>query len=288
MTKPWIAPLPVICIGNVTVGGAGKTPTAILIAKILKAKGHNPCFISRGYGAKLKQPTFVDLKIHDYTQVGDEPILLSKVAPCCVYHDRKEAIKLAHQKGFDIVIMDDGLQNNSVHKNTSILVVDGQYRFGNEYIFPAGPLREKVHCGIEKIDFIIINNGNAKQAKELEEKFKKPVILSEITADTLPKGTNKDFIAFAGIAIPEKFFKTLEKQGLNVIETKSYPDHYAYQEKEICKLLALAKEKTGQLITTEKDIIKIPIQYQKEIMHLPIRLTIKNSDSLYKLIKAKI
>ncbi len=255
--------IPVICIGNVTAGGSGKTPCAIAIMKIVKKYNiaKNPCFVTRGYKG------------------GDEAVILQKEANTIISSDRYDAIKKAKNEGHDLVIMDDGFQNMSVKKDISLLVVDAKYMFGNEMLIPAGPLREPIKDAMERTNAIILVGDN-KKIKETE----KIVINSKIkTITNLPK--DNDYMAFCGIAMPDKFFDLLEKCGYKIVDKRSYPDHYQYSENDINILIKEAENKGFKLITTEKDYVKIAEKYKNKICYLPIVLEFDNEEIIVNLLK---
>lgn len=280
-TKPKSFDIPVICIGNITAGGAGKTPTAIAIAKILIENNLRPCFLSRGYGGSLAGPVLVDPDVHTALQVGDEPLILKQIAPVIVSKKRSEAIPLITKQDFDVVIMDDGLQNPSIKKDLSILVIDGNFGFGNKMPIPSGPLRQALQQAQKRVGLTIIIG---------EDKHN---ITSKIDQRTLVNATikpfgfdpdNKKYIAFAGIANPAKFFITLNKLNFNVIEEIEFADHYNYSDNEIQLLIENANSLSAILITTEKDYVKVSEKQKSHIKVLPIEIEFDNQ----KIIKDKI
>lgn len=275
LKKPYKSHLPVICIGNLTAGGTGKTPVSIAIADILKQKGKNPFFISRGYGGKVK-----NIIIHSYNncakEVGDEPLLLSKIAPVAVNPDRAEAAKLAVKSGADILIMDDGFQNPGLYKDISFLVFNGKLGIGNGAVIPAGPLRETFTSGIKRASaLIIIGNDETDIAKKTDL----PVFFADITAEQ-PNIKNKNIFAFAGIGYPEKFYNSLKKVGLNVVNTQDFPDHHFYTEKELNKIIETAQKQNLEIFTTSKDFVKIPTNMQKHFNVLNIQINWRDKKSV--------
>ena len=283
LVKSSHAEIPVICIGNITAGGTGKTPVAISIAKMLSSEMHHPFFVTRGYGGKL-QDVVVNNKKHSAHEVGDEPLLLSRQAPVVVNADRYKGAQLAIKEGADLIIMDDGFQNPTLHKDLSFLVFDGQYGIGNGKIIPAGPLRETLAQGSRRADALLILG---KDKHNLAERTKLPVFFGH----TEPMQTNisqTDVIAFAGIGHPQKFYHTLTSQGLNVIETFDFPDHHFYTEAELSNLIKYAKDKNAELYTTSKDFVKIPQSLQKQINVLEVAVVWDNPDILADFIKQKL
>ena len=283
LVKPQKAEIPVICIGNITAGGTGKTPVSISIAKMLATDMYHPIFVTRGYGGKL-QNVLVNNKKHTAQDVGDEPLLLAEQAPVVVNADRYAGAKLALKEGADVVIMDDGFQNPGLYKNLSFLVFDGHFGIGNGKIIPAGPLRETFENGIKRADALIILG---KDKHNLAERTKLPIFYGHTeTAQTAINQEN--VVAFAGIGHPQKFYHTLSQQGFNVVETFDFPDHHYYTKDEIEKILQRAKELQAEVYTTSKDFVKIPAIYHKSINVLEIAVVWNKPDELLQFIKNKI
>lgn len=276
--------VPIICIGNATAGGAGKTPVAIAIAEILSDR--KPFFVSRGYGGKMRGPIKVDSSKHKAADVGDEPLLLSRIAPCIVSKCRKSGIREAINSGAGIIILDDGLQDGSVKKDFSLLVVDGGFGFGNLMILPSGPLRDRIDLIIKKAQAAVIIGIDKNNISEV---FKDKIPLLE--ADFIPVGnidkTGK-FIAFAGIGLPEKFFSTLKREGFDVAEEIPFADHYKFSSNDIKKLIEKAEKISAKLITTEKDFTRIPDEFRQKIMVLPVKIKWREEGKLRDLMKSKI
>ncbi len=270
--------IPVICIGNATVGGSGKTPTAIALAKLLQKHKYKVAFACRNYNAKIKTPTKVEKK-HSSPDIIDEAMLLSGIAPTYVAQNRLDAIKLAAENNHDIIIIDDGLQNNSFYKNLSILIIDESLNLQNQHIFPAGPFRESIKDCLKKSDVIFYINFKKQTLKEnifdIQSKF------------ILPKNHQKKYLAFTGLAFPLKFFKTLKTLDLEIDQTFTFPDHHHYTDGEILNLIQISKNLKIPLITTAKDMIKINNKYKKNIKVLEMSLEIKNEKKLLKIIKEK-
>lgn len=248
-----------ICVGNLTLGGAGKTPSAIFVAEILQEMGLEVCFLSKGYGRKSKGFLAVskDSKITNAAETGDEPQILKKIAPVYLFSKYSEITQNISQIKEKIIIMDDGLQNPSIYKNFIFLIIDGIAKFGNGLPFPAGPMRELIH----KSDITLQIEGENEKAIILTKEYE--LINAENT---------ENFIAFSGLAINEKFFASARKIGLNLVKTVEFEDHHAYTENEILNLLQLAKELKCKLITTEKDFVKIPNTLAPEIAVLKLKL----------------
>lgn len=280
--KTYILPKKVICVGNLTLGGSGKTPTVIALAHILKDHFQKtPHILSRGYGSQVRGTHKVTLGDHP-TYVGDEPLLLAKHAPTWVGRDRHASGILAINNGADLLIMDDGLQNPSVKKDLKILVIDGDQGFGNGRVFPAGPLRVSLKRGIQDVDAILLIH-ETKEIRAQLESFHKPIFSGffESSPPLLPQPV----IAFAGLGYPEKFKSYLLKQGFDVRAFIPFPDHHIYTQKDMDSLHEKQRALGIPLITTEKDFIKIPTVAVKNIHVLSINLTIKNNEEFLSFLK---
>lgn len=251
LTTPYRASIPVICVGNVVVGGSGKTPLVIELAKFLQQQGFTPHILSRGYGVELNNPILVSVH-HQASDVGDEPLLLAKAAPTWVYADRCETAQLAIKAGATILLMDDGFQNPSLYKDIQLLVIDDAQGVGNGYVLPAGPLREPLKDAFTRANAILLYN----KTDDFSLPGKQPVFQVEITSSLQPIAPH--YIAFAGIGRPKKFFASLQQNGFSLVKTFSFPDHYTYTDQDIQQLISMADEHQARLITTEKDIVKIP------------------------------
>ncbi|HWK00001.1 MAG TPA: tetraacyldisaccharide 4'-kinase [Xanthobacteraceae bacterium] len=251
------ADVPVICIGDPTVGGAGKTPVAIAVAKTLIAQGKRPYFLTRGYGGREQGPLLLDPAKHSAADAGDEPLLLAAVAPVVVSADRVAGAKLAAQSGADVIVMDDGFQNPALIKNLSLLVIDAKGGVGNGRVFPAGPLRAPLAEQLQRANAIVlIGNGEAgEQVARDASKVLRASIVPDADAAAALKG--KSLFAYAGIGRPEKFFATLESIGGNITERRAFPDHHAFSADEANELLAAARSRNLTLVTTEKDLARM-------------------------------
>ena len=278
--------VPVICLGNLTAGGTGKTPLAISLATALKAKGYNPFFVSRGYGGKLSD-TLVDPLIHTPQQVGDEPLLLANHAPTIINSKRFKAAQKAINLGADLIIMDDGFQNPGLHKDLSLIVVDGAFGFGNRYCIPAGPLREKVWSGMHRADAVIIVGYDETDLTH-RYKLKLPIFRASIAPIKPEASKNNQVFAFAGIGRPSKFYGSLQELGFKIVETKDFPDHHYYTEAELQEIIKRAKELGTDIYTTGKDIVKIPAHIQKHFKVLEIEIKWRDEQKLLDFIEEKI
>src|ERR1700761_3820892 len=246
--RPFDPGLPVICVGNLTAGGSGKTPVAIAIADMLRARGHRPYFITRGYGGSTRGPALAS-RGHSAQVMGDEALLLARTAPTIVARDRAAGARLAKDKGASVLVMDDGHQNFGLRKALSLVVVDAETGFGNGFQIPAGPLREPVRQGLARADAVILmGDGNP----DLQD-YQGVVLRARLIADGAAF-TGKPLFAFAGIGRPDKFFATLEKSGAHLIGSCAFPDHHPYTDDDILQLKAISGDAT--LITTEKDFVR--------------------------------
>jgi tetraacyldisaccharide 4'-kinase len=272
---PYRATARVICAGNLTAGGTGKTPVAIAIAQSLQKAGRNPVFLSRGYGGRLSGPDLVDPAKHRATDVGDEPLLLAKTAPVIVAHDRAAGAKFAESAGFDTIIMDDGHQNFALAKDLSLVVVDAKAGFGNGYILPAGPLREAAPQGLSRADAVIlVGEGSPPLAG-----YSGPVLRVHIRPIQEGNLAGQRAVAFAGIGQPEKFFRTLRAEGVELVATYSYADHHAYTAAEITWLKSKAHDAGALLTTTEKDYVRLTAADRKGITTLAIQAQFDSEDA---------
>lgn len=285
-THSYKASIPVICIGNVVMGGAGKTPTTIALNKLLKTTFKDIHIISRGYGGYIKESLRVNENKHNYLQVGDESLLLSREATTWSGPDRISSIKKAAHRNADLLIMDDGLQSNAIHKDVSFLVLDSIQGVGNGKIFPAGPLRESLSDVYDKID-AVIKIGNEDCSSILSCFSDKPVFEASITPQRIHK--NKDVVAFCGLGCPKKFLKTLEQENFNVHHFEIFPDHHPYTILDMVKLKKIHKKFPGStLITTEKDWFRIPPTHIENISILNISLHFENEENIKKFILERI
>lgn len=254
--SPYRSQLPVICIGNFTAGGGGKTPTAIAIAEVLKGAGERPCFLTRGYGGKAQGPVLVT-KGQSAAEIGDETLLLLAHAPTVVSADRAAGAELIEGTDASVIVMDDGFQNQQLAKDFSLIVVDSNIGVGNGLVMPAGPLRAPLAKQMPRADALLLI-GDGGRAAPLEA-ADKPVLKARL----VPRGDARwlgvlPVIGFAGIANPKKFYDTLAQNGARITGTRSFADHHPYTERQAERLLRWAREWNAMLVTTEKDWVRLP------------------------------
>ncbi len=252
---------PVVCIGNLTVGGAGKTPTALATAQLLRKLGERPVFLSRGYGGTAAGPLEVDVARHAAGEVGDEPLLLAHVAPTVVARARVAGAKKAIDAGASVIVMDDGFQNPSLDKDFSVLVVDSHRGIGNKYVIPSGPLRAPVRAQLDRAHALLLI-GDGKPGAALIAAWQ-PLDIPVFGADLQPDAGiiaalgGGRVLAFAGIGDPQKFFRTLTQAGIAVAATRSFPDHHRLSRSEAQTLIDAADRDGLVLVTTEKDLARL-------------------------------
>ena len=255
------AGIPVLCVGNYHVGGAGKTPTVLALTKLLRELGETPVVLSRGYGGRLKGPVMVDRERHTASDIGDEPLMMVRDVPVVVAHDRLEGVALAKSRGATVVLMDDGFQNPRLLKDASLIVIDSERGLGNGKVFPAGPLRAPLKAQLARTDaLVLIGNGHAANdvAAELAKR-NKPELRARLKPDaaSVAQLLGKRVFAFAGIGDPARFFRSLRACGIEVARTRGFADHHMFSREEIATLAAEARREQLTLVTTEKDLARL-------------------------------
>jgi tetraacyldisaccharide 4'-kinase len=307
MTQPGCrAPVPILCVGNFTVGGAGKTPTAIALARLLLRAGRRPFFLSRGYGGRVAGPVRIDLRAlpspakegrEAWTslEVGDEPLLLAAVAPAIVARDRPAGVKAAVAAGADTIVMDDGLQNPSVTKDLALAVVDGRRGIGNGRVFPAGPLRAPLEAQFEHVDAVLVTGAAGPSADHMADTARRrglPVFHGDLrpAPEAVAALAGKPVLAFAGIADPAKFFATLEAHGIPAVVRKPFPDHHPYAADEMVALAACAARDGLTLVTTEKDMARLrgvpeAAELAKQTAVLPVVLEFRDEAGVEEMLR---
>lgn len=283
--------IPIVCIGNLNAGGTGKTPTALALMQMIKtySLARNPFFLLRGYGGGQRGPLLVDPKIHDAWDTGDEALILAGKAPTIVSADRNLGAELALRKGADLILMDDGLQNPTIRKDIKIIVINGEMGFGNGRMIPAGPLREPLGRGLAGADAFILIGEDKRGVLSLLPRDK-PVIqaylINEPQQAPLP---DKFYLAFAGLGYPEKFFTFLrEDMGLNVVETVTFPDHYPYNSYDLETLRDKALRIGAELITTQKDYLRLPKHEGFTVHSVPVRMNFQDESGLAAFLQSRL
>ena len=274
------APCPVLCLGNLTLGGAGKTPAALALAAMLREMGRRPVFLSRGYGGRLAGPIRVDPARHGAAETGDEPLLLARAAPAVVARDRVAGAALCAVAG-DVVVMDDGLQNPGLAKDLALAVVDAGSGIGNGRVFPAGPLRAPLHRQWRHVAGLVLVGAGAPGEAVAAEALRRglPVHRARLEPETADLAGRR-LLAFAGIGRPEKFFATLRETGADLAGTHAFPDHHPYGARDLAGLAAEAGRLGADLVTTEKDAVRLPAAMAARVRVLPVRLRFADPDAL--------
>ncbi len=286
------ARVPVICIGNPTAGGAGKTPAALALASMLKEMGEKPFFLTRGYGGRTAGPLLVDSQKHSAREVGDEPLLLARAFPAVVSGDRVAGAALAVTSGATVIVMDDGFQNPSLEKDLSLLVIDGSRGLGNGYVHPAGPLRAPLDAQYSRAQGLILVGGENSGQSIPDGGL--PIFAARLKAgeSALQLRATK-VLAFAGIGNPEKFFTSLREIGAELTETRAFDDHHFYSAEEARDLLKTAQSRSLTLVTTEKDLARMSgdpalATLAASVKVLPVKLYFSGEDTVRDLLKGAI
>jgi tetraacyldisaccharide 4'-kinase len=255
------AGIPVLCVGNYHVGGAGKTPTVLALAKLLRDLDETPVVLSRGYGGRLQGPVTVDPDRHRAADVGDEPLMLARTIPVVVARDRLDGVALARSQSATVIVMDDGFQNPAVAKDASLIVIDAQRGLGNGCVIPAGPLRAPLLPQIARTDALIVvgDGAGAGEVAAAVTARGKPVLSAHLKANdaSIASLAGKRVAAFAGIGDPNRFFRTLRASGIEVVLEQAFADHHAFSQSEIETLIAQATREALTLVTTEKDLARL-------------------------------
>jgi len=280
-TRPYRAPVPVICVGNLVAGGTGKTPIVADLARRLTARGIAVHILSRGYGGILPGPVQVDPARHDAAAVGDEPLMLARGAPTWVARDRTAGARAAAAAGAQAIVMDDGLQNPTLAKDLTLVVFDGGYGFGNRRVMPAGPLREGIARGLARADAAVMLSVDQTDAATLLG------AISTLQAEPLiptAEFAGRAFVLFAGIGRPQKFFDHFAKTGARVVAARGFADHHPYSEAELKALADTAQKAGATLMTTEKDWVRLAPSWRTRVQYLPLAVAWRDEAALDRLL----
>ena len=280
------AGIPVLCVGNYHVGGAGKTPMVLALTRMLRDLGETPVVLSRGYGGRLHGPVKVDPDRHAAADIGDEPLMMARTVPVVVARDRIGGVALARSQGASVILMDDGFQNPAIAKDASLIVIDGDRGLGNGLVFPAGPLRAPLPPQLVRTDaLIVVGDGAAAAPVAAAIAVQgRPVLSAHLRADDASVASlrGKRVLAFAGIGDPLRFFRTLRASGIEIVRERAFADHHPYAQAEIEALIAEAKPDALTLVTTEKDLARLRsggrlASYAQEIV--PFAVTLEFDDT---------
>ncbi len=274
--------IPVICVGNLTVGGSGKTPVVITLCRFLSGIGKSTSILTRGFGGKEKGPIFVSTNLHQSLDVGDEPLMMAHLLDVCVSRNRPlGANHILDKKKYDCIVMDDGLQNPTLKKDLNIAVFDGKFGIGNGFLLPAGPMRQKLEVGIQNIDLVIFNG---KDETGLGQKIPPhiPIFTGELQPDEeiVEKMKNRRVYGFAGIGNPSRFFKTLNNIGADLVGEAHFADHHPYTDADLTQLYEEAMQSGAELVTTQKDWMRLPTDWRDRVLTVPVRIHFSADDTI--------
>jgi tetraacyldisaccharide 4'-kinase len=280
VARPYRAPVPVVCVGNLVAGGSGKTPVVLSLASFLAACGVAAHIVMRGYGGRAVGPLKVDPATHDAAAVGDEALLAAAVAPCWVARDRAAGVRTAVAAGAAAILLDDGFQNPSVAKDLSLVVVDTGYGFGNGRLIPAGPLRERIACGLRRAEAIVLIGDGTEPTPALVADTNRPIMRATLVPVDWFRFVGAPVVAFAGIGRPEKFFASLHDVGAKLVAEHGFPDHHPYRAAELAALRREAASAGARLITTAKDWARLPASERTDIAVLDVELRWHDENAL--------
>jgi tetraacyldisaccharide 4'-kinase len=282
--EPYDPQIPVVCIGNLTLGGAGKTPVTAHVRTLLSARGFRAASLSRGYGGSEAGPLCIDPGAHTVAQVGDEPLMLAQSGETWISRDRAAGAKAMREAGVAAIVLDDGHQNPSVAKSLSLVVIDATDPFGNRHVFPKGPLREPIAVGLARAQAVILM-GDGEVPAQLGV-FNKPILRARLAPrEAAPQGRH---VAFAGIGRPERFFDALRAQGVELADAIPYPDHHMFTTGDIRYLDALAAKRDAMLITTEKDLMRLPAEVRARVRVAPVAAVFEDPAALDALLPRRL
>mgnify|MGYP000013066839 FL=1 len=280
--QPQKSDIPVICVGNLTVGGSGKTPVVITLCRFLSGIGKSPSVLTRGFGGRKKGPVFVNSNLHESEDVGDEPLMMSNSNTVCVSRNRPAgAAFISSDKELDCVVMDDGLQNPTLEKNLKIAVFDGKFGIGNGLLLPAGPMRETLDDGLKNVDMVIFNGEDE---TGLTQKIPShiPIFTGELRPDDeiIEHLKGRPVYGFAGIGNPSRFFKTLQNIGADIVGETHFADHHPYTDTDMSQLYEDANQAGSELVTTQKDWMRLPAEWRERVLTVPVRIHFSSADSI--------
>ena len=285
-TRTQQASIPVISIGNITAGGAGKTPATMALVQLLRNMGHLPHILTRGYGAQKRSTAHRVVPADEWRDVGDEALLLAQTAPTWVGRDRLASANVAAEAGATLALCDDAHQHYRLRKTIALLVIDGPYGIGNGQLIPAGPMREPFETALARADAVVIIGDDV---HGLEQRITLPIFHARLApAGNLDLLQQKKWLAFAGIGRPAKFFDMLRTLGVTLIGTRAFADHHAYTTAEITALTREAEALGAHLITTEKDAVKLAHAPTESVTTLPITLVFHAPDEVTNFLRAKL
>ena len=282
ISKPGKAALPIICVGNLTAGGTGKTPVTAFIYDQLTKLGYRPAILMRGYGGNAEQPVWVDHSQNQANLCGDEAVMLAESRDVMVARDRLTGAAIIAASGsYDVILMDDGLQNPHIAKDFKIAIFDGSFGIGNGMLIPAGPMRIGFKTGIGDLDAVIINGPDITGIGA-----KLPPGLPQFSGKLRPDQCMIDsydgapLLGFAGIGRPKRFFETLVETGANLVHQLAFADHHPYSETDLVRLQEDASRYGAELITTHKDWVRLPVEWRNRVGFLPVTLDLDYADDL--------
>jgi tetraacyldisaccharide 4'-kinase len=283
------AGVPVISVGNLTTGGAGKTPVVALLAQHFAQQGEQVAIVSRGYGGRFKKPFQVNWH-NTPEEVGDEALMLYRrfshtTVNVWIGRNRPATVRRAEQAGATLILLDDGFQRDDVARNVDIVVIDGQTGFGNGLCLPAGPLREPV-TALKRADFAIIINSQ--ESRPVYFDILAYRLSARIPTQALTNLKGQRVIAFAGLARPEKFFDALQREGMSPLVTLPFADHHPYTARDLAELQESAREHGAYLVTTEKDLVRLPEDFAKQVIALPLELKGRDMENIFEELKERL